>query len=45
MTYPSRQITTSINRSPSEVYEFTANPENMPKWAEGLSKSKNDQIW
>lgn len=40
MTYPSRQITTSINRPPSEVYEFTANPENMPKWAEGLSKSK-----
>ncbi|XGC81151.1 SRPBCC family protein [Bdellovibrio bacteriovorus] len=40
MTYPSRQITTSIERTPSEVYEFTANPENMPKWAEGLSKSK-----
>lgn len=38
MTFPSRQISVSINRPVSDVYQFSANPENLPKWAEGLSR-------
>lgn len=40
MIYPARHISVSINRSPEEVYKFTSEPLNMPKWAAGLSKSK-----
>ncbi len=39
MIYRARQISVSIERSPSDVYEFVANPENLPKWAAGLSGS------
>ena len=35
----SEHISVSINRSPAQVYEFAANPENLPKWAAGLSGS------
>ena len=34
-----RHITVSINRPPKEVYAFVSNPENLPKWASGLSGS------
>jgi hypothetical protein len=39
MTFKSRHISISINRSADEVYEFASNPENLPKWAAGLSGS------
>jgi len=39
MTFRSRHISVSINRSPDHVYEFAANPENLPQWAAGLSGS------
>jgi len=39
MTYPIRQISVSIERTAAEVYRFVANPENLPKWAGGLSQS------
>jgi hypothetical protein len=34
-----RHISISIDREPSEVYEFVSNPENLPKWASGLGSS------
>ena len=39
MTFKSRHIGVSINRTADEVYEFASNPENLPKWAAGLSGS------
>jgi hypothetical protein len=36
---PSRYISTSIARTPREVYDFASNPENLPLWAAGLSGS------
>ena len=39
MPFPSKHISIVINRSPSDVYEFASQPENMPKWAAGLSGS------
>jgi len=46
--FPAKQISVSINRPITEVYDFMANPENLPKWAEGLSRStviKVDDEW
>ncbi|HEV8575255.1 MAG TPA: SRPBCC family protein [Dehalococcoidia bacterium] len=37
MTLTSKHISVSINRPPDEVYDFASNPENLPKWAAGLS--------
>ncbi|MCZ7355559.1 MAG: SRPBCC family protein [Candidatus Methanoperedens sp.] len=39
MTFKSQHISVSINRSAEQVYEFVSNPENLPKWAAGLSGS------
>lgn len=39
MTFKSKNISVSINRSADQVYEFASNPENLPKWAAGLSGS------
>jgi hypothetical protein len=39
MIFPSRTLSISIDRPPSEVYDFISNPENLPKWAAGLCKS------
>jgi hypothetical protein len=39
MTYPAKQITISINRPVADVYGFVSDPGNLPKWAEGLSRS------
>jgi hypothetical protein len=43
----SRTITCSINRPPSEVYKFAANPENLPQWTKSfcLSVRKSDDDW
>jgi len=34
-----RHVSVTINRSPNQVYDFAANPENLPKWATGLGGS------
>lgn len=39
MTFPSKHISIAINRTSSDVYNFASRPENMPKWAVGLSDS------
>lgn len=33
-------ISTYIDRSPSDIYEFASNPENLPRWAAGLTSSE-----
>ena len=47
MTFTAKHISVSINRSAAQVYEFASNPENLPKWAAGLSGSieKLDEEW
>ena len=37
--FKSQHISVSINLPVDEVYEFASNPENLPKWASGLSGS------
>ena len=39
MTFTAKHISVSINRPAAQVYEFASNPENLPKWAAGLSGS------
>jgi hypothetical protein len=39
MISKSRHVSVSIGRSAEEVYNFASNPENLPKWAPGLSGS------
>lgn len=39
MIFKSQHISVSINSPASRVYEFASNPENLPKWAAGLSGS------
>lgn len=34
-----RHISVFIDRPPDELYAFASNPENLPKWATGLSGS------
>ena len=34
-----RTVSVSISASPKQVYEFAANPANLPKWAPGFVKS------
>lgn len=36
-TLHARHISVSIQRAPREVYEFAADPDNLPKWATGLA--------
>lgn len=47
MTYPAKHISVSIGRPVSAVYEFASDPENLPKWAAGLSSSikKEQDSW
>ena len=39
MTPASRHISTRIDRPASEVYEYAADPANIPAWAPGLGTS------
>ena len=39
MTFRSKHVSVSINRSVDGVYDFASNPENLPQWAAGLSGS------
>lgn len=34
-----RHISIFISRDPDEVYEFAADPRNLPRWAAGLARS------
>jgi hypothetical protein len=47
MTFMAKHISVSINRSVALVYEFASNPENLPRWAAGLSGSikKANEDW
>jgi hypothetical protein len=47
MTFMAKHISVSINRSAVQVYAFASNPENLPKWAAGLSGSikKVNEDW
>lgn len=47
MTFTAKHISVSINRSAAQIYEFVSNPENLPKWAAGLSGSikRVDEDW
>jgi hypothetical protein len=47
MTFTAKHLSVSINRSPAQVYEFASKPENLPKWAAGLSGSIQnvDEEW
>jgi hypothetical protein len=38
-TSDSRHLSTLINRPPDEVYEYAADPANLPEWAPGLGTS------
>ena len=38
--YPAKHISVSIDRIPSAVYKFISDPQNLSKWANGLSQSK-----
>ena len=38
-TFPARHLSVTIERPPSEVYAFAVRPENLPRWAAGLSGS------
>ena len=37
---PATHLSISIDRTPSDIYRFASNPENLPKWAAGLSGSE-----
>ena len=47
MVFPVKHISISINSPVTEIYEFVSNPENLPKWASGLSSSirKEGENW
>lgn len=36
----SRHISVVINAEPADVYDFVAEPDNLPRWAAGLAKSE-----
>jgi hypothetical protein len=44
MTFAAKHIGGSINRSAAHVYDFASNPENLPKWAAGLSVSIKESM-
>lgn len=47
MTFEAKQISISINKPAAEVYEFTSNPENLPKWVPSFFRSirKDGEYW
>ncbi|WP_374614223.1 SRPBCC family protein [Gordonia sp. (in: high G+C Gram-positive bacteria)] len=36
----SRHVSVVINAEPATVYDFAAEPDNLPRWAAGLAKSE-----
>jgi len=48
MPWPVRHISIAIPRSPADVYEFAAEPANLPRWAAGLASGltpRADGAW
>lgn len=46
MTYPAKIISISIDRPADEVYQFTSNPENFPRWVAFVkSVTRQGEIW
>lgn len=47
MTLSCRHISVPINRPATDIYHFVSQPENLPKWAAGLSGSieKRGEEW
>jgi hypothetical protein len=45
--HATKHISVSIHRPPNEVNEFASNPNNLPRWASGLSGSirKTGEEW
>lgn len=46
--YPAKHISISIDCPPSDIYCFASRPENLPKWAAGLSGAsiiKSGDAW
>jgi uncharacterized protein YndB with AHSA1/START domain len=43
MTTNVHHLTITINRPPAEVYDFAADPRNLPQWAAGLARSTVEQ--
>jgi hypothetical protein len=45
----SRHVSRVISASPQSVYDFAANPDNLPRWASGLARSEvtreGDTLW
>ena len=39
MTFRSKHVNVSINRSADDVYDFASKPENLSQWAAGLAGS------
>lgn len=39
MTHQAKHIGISIDATPDQVYGFASNPENLPKWAAGVSSA------
>ncbi len=44
MAAESQHVSTVINRPSSTVYEYAADPSNLPKWAGGLARSTVKQV-
>jgi hypothetical protein len=38
--YEAKHISVTIKNNPADIYAFASNPENLPKWAAGLSGAK-----
>lgn len=47
MTFVARHLSVSIAKPAAEVYEFAAEPMNIPRWAAGLGRSAHfeDGVW
>lgn len=47
MTFLSKHISISIERSFEDVYAFASKPENLPQWAAGLSSGirQSGKVW
>lgn len=49
MIFPAQHVSIAIEKKPEAVYQFMAEPKNMPKWAAGLAKAeltkKTDRTW
>lgn len=48
MIFPAQHVSIAIEKKPEAVYQFMAEPRNMPKWAAGLAKAemkKKGDVW